>query len=272
MRLKIFGIAFVCLLLFVSCGTKLNTAKASAIIREAFELTKEDKLEILEIFMESENIASVKFEIYEFQVASKLKRFVDKGWQIYEVQLPDDLSPWDPEKDLIAWLKEFIKQEKEDRKQEKKDRERAEKEKMERKKFPKRTVLRNIETIAGAISDSIVDYGVAPKQDGIYDENSKFYFRFSPFYVKKLPVKDPWENNYLVYTGTACNGKYGITGCGSKDYVVVSYGQDGEKEDWEFDATNPEAGLFVIKSKKDLNKDFIMFNSSWIRCPKDKKD
>lgn len=269
MRLKILCFVLVCLLLFVSCGTKLNKAKARAIIEDALELTKEDPLEILEIFIESENIAIVKIRLYREEQGEcyfKMRKYVDIGWQIYEFSLSG--VEWALATEELESIRSWIEYRREEREEEKKE-ERVEQVKEE---TPQVRAMKDIAVISRAIADYIVDNGVAPKQDGIYNENSKFYKHLSPFYVRILPVKDPWGNNYLVYIGTAGNGKYEITGCGSKDYVVVSYGQDREKEKWEFDATNSEAGLFIIKSKKDLNKDFIMWNRSWIRAPRIKEN
>lgn len=115
MKLKILSFVLVCLFLFVDCGTKFNTAKASAIIKEAFELTKKDPLEILEIFMESENIALVSFKLYEWELSVKVKRYVDKGWQISEVQYPDDLEWYPLDKDGIEGMRLGVKAKREEK-------------------------------------------------------------------------------------------------------------------------------------------------------------
>lgn len=128
--------------------------------------------------------------------------------------------------------------------------------------------MKNMLTISVAISDHITDTGIPPKQAGIYDLKSEFYSALSPFYVKVVPIKDNWGNNFLVFSGKACNGVYnGITGCTEKDFLIVSYGQDGKKENWKYDTKNPEAGLYELKSIDDFNKDLIMWNGAWIRAP-----
>ncbi len=124
---------------------------------------------------------------------------------------------------------------------------------------------KDITVIATSIADYVTDNGIPPKQDGIYDENSEFYQGLSPFYVFVLPIKDSWGNQFRVYCGEACNGKYGISNSASDDFVAVSYGRDGKKEDWKFDASHPGAGLFVTKSVEDSDKDLVMWNGSWIR-------
>jgi tetratricopeptide (TPR) repeat protein len=122
--------------------------------------------------------------------------------------------------------------------------------------------------IATAIADYITDNGKAPTQNGIYSKNSGLYNSLSPFYIKNLPIKDLWGNNYLVYCGKACNGQYGISGCGEDDFVVVSYGPDRKKEDWKFDFKNPKAGLYIFGNTDHFAKDLILWNRSWIRAPR----
>jgi len=131
--------------------------------------------------------------------------------------------------------------------------------------------MMEIAMITTALADYVTDNGVPPKQDGPYDENLEFIKALSPFYVRNLPVHDGWFGPYRVYCGEACNGKYGISGCGADDFVVVSYGRDRKKEDFEFNPSNPEAGLFDIESADDFDKDLIMWNGSWVRAPRPRR-
>ena len=127
--------------------------------------------------------------------------------------------------------------------------------------------MMDIATIATALADYVSDNGVLPKQNGTYDENSEFYKALCPFYLKVLPVTDSWGHKFRVYCGEAGNGKYGILDCAEDDFVIVSLGKDGKKEDWEFDSSNPGAGLYYVESAEDFDKDLVMWNGSWIRAP-----
>jgi hypothetical protein len=132
--------------------------------------------------------------------------------------------------------------------------------------------MRDITFINHAITDYLTDMGVPPKQEGTYDKTGKFYSDLSPFYIKVVPIKDNWGNNLHVYTGKTCNGVYdGIEGCTEKDFIIISYGRDGEKESWKYDSKNPQAGIYELKSMKDLDKDLIMWNGNWVRAPMRKK-
>jgi hypothetical protein len=131
--------------------------------------------------------------------------------------------------------------------------------------------MKEITVVCTALGDHITDHGVAPRQEGACDENFEFFRALAPFYVRNLPVYDGWGNAYRVYCSEACNGKYGISGCGPNDFLVVSYGRDRMKEDWVFDPSNPEAGLYELNNLDDFDKDLIIWNGSWIRAPKLKR-
>ena len=136
-------------------------------------------------------------------------------------------------------------------------------------KFEKtQAAMIEISTITTAIADFVTDNGAVPAQDGTYSKDDSFYDSLSPFYLKEFPTKDPWGNSYRVYCGKAGDGNYGISGLAGDDFVVVSYGRDGERESWEFDPSNPEGGIFVAEDASDLDKDLVMWNGSWIRAPR----
>ena len=132
--------------------------------------------------------------------------------------------------------------------------------------------MKDIFIINNAISDYLTDFGIPPKQAGLYDRKGEFNKALSPFYIKVLPVEDNWGNGLSVYTGKACNGVYeGIKDCTEKDYIVISYGRDGKKEDWKYNPKNPEAGIYELKSDKDFDKDLVIWSGKWIRAPRVKK-
>ena len=132
-----------------------------------------------------------------------------------------------------------------------------------------RTTMVDIANISQALSNYTMDYGTVPTQDGEYDASSDFYDALSPSYVIDLPIYDRWGNNILVYCGTACDGKYGITDSSMDDFLVVSLGRDGIMEDWVYDENAPESGLFVLTGMADFDKDIVMWNGSWIRATRD---
>jgi len=135
-------------------------------------------------------------------------------------------------------------------------------------KSKSKETMRDISTISTAIADYVTDNGIAPAQDGTYNVMSDLYTALCPFYIRVLPIKDAWGNNFIVYCGEACKGEYGITEVGSDDFIVVSLGKGGGFEFWEFDSWNPEAGFFSSSSISDFEKDLVMWNGAWIRAPR----
>jgi len=132
--------------------------------------------------------------------------------------------------------------------------------------------MKDISLVNAALSDYVTDYGIPPKQAGTYDRQGDFHKALSPFYIKNLPFKDGWGNGFYVYTGLACNGIYdGIKGSTEKDYIVISFGRDGKKENWKYNPKDPEAGIYELISDKDFDKDFVVWNGKLIRAPKAKK-
>jgi len=237
MKTKIFILGLICLF-YINCAQKFDEVQAGNIIRKSFELTEKDSVEILGISMEAKDVAIVKFNLNEVQISSKMRKY-DTGWQLDEIQ--NELGMWIPAENLTKFFSQPEKQ---------------------------KTAMLDIITISTALADFVTDNGTTPKQEGIYSEGSDFYYSLSPFYIKELPIKDPWGNNYRAYCGLACNGKFGISGAMTDDFIIVSYGKDGEKEIWEFNAASPEAGIFVVKDASDFDKDLVMWNGSWIRAPR----
>ena len=140
-------------------------------------------------------------------------------------------------------------------------------------KVKQKKAMQDILAISTAIENFIKDKKYVPNQDGIYDKSSGFYTALCPSYIKDLPIKDPWRNNYRIYCGKVCAGKYGIPDHSviENDYVIASYGRDGKKEVFEFDSSAPELGIFTIESTSDLDKDIVIWCGSWIRVPRPEK-
>jgi len=134
----------------------------------------------------------------------------------------------------------------------------------ESKKITKAMI--DISQIATALLDYATDTSAPPPSSGIYNESNTFYNSLCPKYIKKLPIKYPWGHNYLVYCGKAIDGQYGIMGSASDDFLVVSLGKDGLKDNWIYDPSNPSNGIY--DDKDAINKDLAMLNGSFIRGPR----
>jgi type II secretion system protein G len=134
-------------------------------------------------------------------------------------------------------------------------------------KCKQKSTMRDIRTIAVAITDYVTDNGRTPAQDGTYDGSSAFYNLVTPFYIKTLPLNDKWGNRYRVWCGSAA-AEYGISNSLSDDFLVASFGRDKTQESFVFDERSVRAGLFQVSSLSDFDKDLIMWNGNWIRYPR----
>jgi len=234
MKAKAINIIFFSCMVLMCWGQELTNNKAANLLIKSLELGN-DMPKILGISQDSKNVCLVKAEIAGEIINFKFRKY-DRGWSVEEFQ--NKLGMWVPLDDRI---KLYIYQKK------------------------LRTAMKEIAEIATAIMDYLSDQGTIMPTAGTYDENSAIYRALVPNYIIKMPIKDPWGNNYLIYTGEKINGLYGLKAKNRSDFVVISLGKDGKKEEWIFLENSPEGGLF---SGGEGNEDLIMFNGSWIRAPK----
>ena len=135
-------------------------------------------------------------------------------------------------------------------------------------KAKQKSTMKDIVVISTAVTDYVTDNGVTPTQNGTYTASAAFYTGLSPFYVKVLPLSDQWGTYYNAYCGTDVDGNYGVTGAAGDDFLIASYARDKTIETFSFNASNPEAGLFVVSAATHFNRDLVMWNGSWIRAPR----
>ncbi|MDD8027762.1 MAG: type II secretion system protein [Acidobacteriota bacterium] len=129
-----------------------------------------------------------------------------------------------------------------------------------------RGTQKDISTMASTIADYITDKATPPANSGAISTTLKS--ALSPMYIKVLPLNDQWGTSFKIYTGTAADGNYGITGSATDDFLISSYGRGGTLESFTYSASTPESGLYTISTTADFEKDLISLNGSFIRCPR----
>jgi type II secretion system protein G len=134
-------------------------------------------------------------------------------------------------------------------------------------KAKQKSTMKDITVISTAMADYVTDNGAAPAQTGPISAGTPFYTGLSPFYVKVLPVNDQWGNPFQVWCGSSAT-QYGITAPGTDDFLVASFARDKTQEGFSFSDANPEAGLFIISTMADFDKDLVQWDGSWIRAPR----
>jgi general secretion pathway protein G len=129
-----------------------------------------------------------------------------------------------------------------------------------------RGTQKDINTIATTLADYITDRAIPPDNAGAIQDAVKQ--ALSPMYIKVLPMTDQWGNNFMVYTGVAVDGNYGMTASVADDYLVCSYGRGSVIEGWTYNAALPEGGLYAITTTADFERDLVSVNGSFIRGPR----
>jgi len=133
-----------------------------------------------------------------------------------------------------------------------------------------RGTQKDINTICTALTDYITDKANLDliNSGGALTPGGPVALALSPFYVKVLPTNDQWGNPFEIYTGTNADGVYGVTNSAADDFLAASLGRDTTAEGWAYDPTNPEAGLYVINTNQDFNRDLVNWNGTFIRGPR----
>jgi prepilin-type N-terminal cleavage/methylation domain-containing protein len=145
-------------------------------------------------------------------------------------------------------------------------------------KSKQKSSMKDIVTMATGAADYITDNGtwlgthIANGQ--LAGPSDQFVMDMSPFYIKILPVRDPWGHGYWAHTGTGCAGSQwtGIPAAdlGDDDFVLGSTGRDGAlgPAPQTFVPNDPEAGLYPVAAMVDFDRDLVNWSGSWIIAPR----
>ena len=130
-----------------------------------------------------------------------------------------------------------------------------------------KSTMKDMTTWSRAIEDYFVDHHAAPANpNGALLIKKQFIIDIAP-YMKYLRFLDWWGNRLSIWIG--CNNpKYGIYLSKPTDFIIASFGRDGIKELWKFNPSFPLQGLYKVKKLEDFNKDIVLFNGKFIRCPR----
>jgi len=138
-------------------------------------------------------------------------------------------------------------------------------------KAKQKSAMKAIMTVSTGAIDYITDHGdwslVADPGDLV--TNNPFMQAIATFYVKVVPVNDPWNEPYKVHLGTAVTTFIsGSTGVGVDDFAMASAGRDNILTAPTFVPATPEIGLYNVSSMADFDRDLVAWNGSWIIGPR----
>ncbi|TRZ88420.1 prepilin-type N-terminal cleavage/methylation domain-containing protein [bacterium] len=145
-------------------------------------------------------------------------------------------------------------------------------------KAKQKSAMKEIVTIATACADYMTDHGdfanILSGSGSVAAVANPIYAALSPFYMKMMPLADPWNTPYNVFLGEASVEGL-LSGAdaddvGVDDFVVSSYGRDKLASpmaagDW-LPAT-PDATRYNVSAMADFNNDLVNWDGSWICGP-----
>jgi type II secretory pathway pseudopilin PulG len=116
-------------------------------------------------------------------------------------------------------------------------------------KGKQKATMGDMKSAAMAIESYIVDNYKAPEAK-TFAELSPI---LSPFYIKVLPLKDAWGNDFHYYHGT---------GDKQDEYAIGSGGKDGVFNGWD------QTGFYWVTTVKGFDNDIIFANGQFVYGPK----
>jgi len=143
-------------------------------------------------------------------------------------------------------------------------------------KAKQKSAMKEIITIATASADYITDHGdwSLVAQNGPLATGNPFMLALSAFYVKAIPVNDPWNYPYQVSVGAIATqgivSGVALAEFGDDDFVIGSYGRDKLINPYPasvYTIALPESGRYNVSSMTDFNNDLANWSGSWICAP-----
>jgi type II secretion system protein G len=143
-------------------------------------------------------------------------------------------------------------------------------------KAKQKSAMKEIMTVSTACADYMTDHGdfLLIAQTGAIAPGSAFMVALANFYVKIIPVNDPWNNPYQADLGTGVASV--VSGAdpaeiGDDDFVIQSFGRDKTAgptyQASTYSTGTPEAGRYNVSKMADFNEDLVNWNGSWIVGP-----
>ena len=144
-------------------------------------------------------------------------------------------------------------------------------------KAKQKSAMKDIVTIATGATDYITDNGSWDNvtQTSDLSANCDFILALVPFYVKNVPVNDPWNEPYKVYVGESGTEtalpSVDSDMIGPEDFVIISWGRDNAAgpnySASDYSDSTPQAMFYNVNSMADFNEDLANWSGNWIVCP-----
>ncbi len=139
-------------------------------------------------------------------------------------------------------------------------------------KAKQKGTMKDINSLATAVTDYITDNGVAPTAQSTYGSiNPATSTVLSTIYLKVVPQNDQWNYPFQMQCGgsaTSVGGYTNVSIAGADDFVIASFGRNRTADTFTFDPTSPATAYFQISTMDSYNNDLVNWNGSWVHAPK----
>ena len=144
-------------------------------------------------------------------------------------------------------------------------------------KAKQKSAMKAIMTVSTAAVDYITDHGdwTGVAQTGSLVASNPFIDAIGGFYVKVVPVTDPWNMAYQAYVGTTVStlvtGAVAPNAPGVDDFAMASFGRNkvsGPIRAADYTLANPEGGLYNVTGMTAFDNDLAAWNGSWVCAPR----
>ncbi len=139
-------------------------------------------------------------------------------------------------------------------------------------KAKQKGTMKDINSLATAVTDYITDNGVAPTSQNAWGTiQTATSTALATIYLKVVPQNDQWNSPFQMQCGgsaTSVGGYVNVTISGADDFVIASYGRNRAPDGFTFDPTSPASCYFQISTMDSYNQDLVNWNGSWAHCPK----
>lgn len=112
-----------------------------------------------------------------------------------------------------------------------------------------KAAMGDLKSVSIAVQSYIVDHEKAPPGKTTGDLEKLLV----PFYIKHLPLKDPWGNDYLYRLGT---------GDDKTGFALACAGKDGVFDGWD------QRGVYIVTTLEGFNNDIIIVDGKFVYGPK----
>jgi type II secretion system protein G len=145
-------------------------------------------------------------------------------------------------------------------------------------KAKQKSAMKAIMTVSTAAVDYITDNGdwsAITHAGGALIAAGPLVTAIGGFYIKVVPINDPWNTPYQAYLGTTVatliTGATGTNAPSSDDFAMACFGRNkvsGPIGGFTYAIATPEAGLYIVNNMGSFDNDLVAWNGSWVAGPK----